>query len=320
MDAREQENICWFSGEAMTAWLVVPGDWRAPEARPGPFTLFRARRSQFAWVYPRPRQEELPGFYAFDGYYTHDAGMGLTPTLLDRMLRKAAWTFDRSVHTTPEWVRHTFGAPRRILDVGAGDGFFAALLASGGHDVTCVEIDPVCRERIAARGLDVREGSAEELPVDEGERFGAVTMLHVLEHTLDPARALAAAHEVLEPGGLLVVEVPNQRCLGFDRLAYTWAFFDVPRHLSFFTARSLRQAVEHAGFVVEKEEMRGFTRQYLPEWIEEEQRIHDALAAAGVDGLPRRASKAAAWIQLARALGARTERRYDSVRVIARRR
>lgn len=323
------DNVCWFSGEAMTPWLEVPGDWRAPQARPGPFRLYRAEQSEFGWVYPRPSFDEVAAYYTFDGYYTHDEGGAVHADTLDRALRKLAWTFDASIETDVAWARTTFGSARsRILDVGAGDGAFAATVRDAGHELVCVEPDPVCRERIAAKGLRAFAGTAEELPdvpdelpdeLRKESMFDAVTLLHVLEHTRDPAGALRSAFARVRPGGLLVVEVPNNQCVGHERLAFTWAFFDVPRHLSFFTATSLRRAVEHAGFVFVKQEMRGFTRQYLPEWLEEEQRIHDALAATGATLLPQRSTRRAAWSQLARALRLPDERRYDSVRIIARR-
>lgn len=312
------DNVCWFSGEPMEPWLVVPGDWRAPRARPGPFAVYRAPTSGFAWVYPRPSLKDVASFYALDDYYTHDAGPSARPGLADRALRRAAWTLDASRDTDVGWARDTFGQRgARILDVGAGDGAFAAVLEQAGHSVLCVEPDPVCRARIAARNINVVDGTAESLPLTAGELFDGVTIIHVLEHARDPARALAELHARLRPGGTLVVEVPNGACLGLERGGFTWAFFDVPRHLSFFDPAGLRRAVEHAGFTVEREELRGFTRQYLPAWIHEEQRIHDALDAAGAGALPARSTRARAWMQLGRALLSPPVRRYDSVRIVA---
>jgi 2-polyprenyl-3-methyl-5-hydroxy-6-metoxy-1,4-benzoquinol methylase len=258
-------------------------------------------------------------FYDVNDYYTHDAGEDVSTTFSDRLLRRAAWTFDHSVDTDERWVRHTFGRkPRRLLEIGAGDGDLAATLAAYGHDVTCVELDPVGRDRIWSRGLVAYDGTAEAPPAElEPGSFDGVLLFHVLEHTIDPGKALANAARFLKPGGVLVVEVPNNLCVGFSRQAFSWAFFDVPRHLSFFVPQSLRRAVEHAGLAVVREEMRGFTRQYLPEWLLDEQHAHDALASAGAPSLPRRSTRADAWRQLAEALTSSKERRYDSVRVVA---
>jgi SAM-dependent methyltransferase len=50
---------------------------------------------------------------------------------------------------------------------------------------------------------------ATALPFDHG-RFGAVALLYVLYHLAKPAEALAEAHRVLRPGGLVAVAVPSR--------------------------------------------------------------------------------------------------------------
>ncbi len=94
----------------------------------------------------------------------------------------------------------------------------------------------------------------------EGElprRYGAVSMLDVLEHLEDPLAGLRAAYQALEDGGCLLLSVPNigHWRIVSDLLAGRFDYSPVGilciTHLRFFTASSLRTLLDEAGFRVE---------------------------------------------------------------------
>jgi SAM-dependent methyltransferase len=101
----------------------------------------------------------------------------------------------------------------RLLDVGSGITFFPFLLAAAGFDVYCCDSDSTLRlpERFRKAteltGLPVQftEASLTELPYAAGT-FDSAICVSVLEH-VGAARSemIAAAAEVLKPGGLLVL-------------------------------------------------------------------------------------------------------------------
>jgi SAM-dependent methyltransferase len=80
-----------------------------------------------------------------------------------------------------------------------------------------------------------------------------VSLWHVLEHLDDPGPALAHVASLLQPGGLLLVGVPNlasaQARLGRDR----WFHLDLPRHRTHFTPAGLRALLERHGFEILRE-------------------------------------------------------------------
>jgi SAM-dependent methyltransferase len=143
----------------------------------------------------------------------------------------------------------------RVLDLGAGDGAFAAELVRAGCSVVAVDVaeEALRRARLRVPGLDARlvvEGSA--LPLDE-DSVDVVWAGEVLEHVADVAGLLAEVRRVLRWGGTLVATTPYHGRLSVAVLALRPGaleeHFD-PRadHLRFFTARSLRGVVEDAGF------------------------------------------------------------------------
>ena len=143
----------------------------------------------------------------------------------------------------------------RVLDLGAGDGTFAAELVAAGCDVVAVDVAEEALRRARARvpGLDARrvdEGAP--LPLDE-DAVDVVWAGEVLEHVADVVGLLADIRRVLRWGGRLLVTTPYHARISVAALSLRGDFdehFD-PRsdHLRFFTARTLRQVLTAAGFV-----------------------------------------------------------------------
>jgi SAM-dependent methyltransferase len=99
----------------------------------------------------------------------------------------------------------------RLLDVGCGVPIFLDLARSAGYDVE--GIDPVPEVARMARedfGLPVRTAPFDRCRLEEAS-FDVITMWDSLEHLPDPLAALDRSHQLLRPGGVLFVSVPNYR-------------------------------------------------------------------------------------------------------------
>jgi SAM-dependent methyltransferase len=145
-------------------------------------------------------------------------------------------------------------ARQRVLDLGCGDGTFAAELAAAGCAVVAVDVAEEALRRTRARvpGIDARRAvEGEPLPVDE-DAVDVVWAGEVLEHAADVVGLLAEVRRVLRWGGTLLVTTPYHGRISVAVLALRGALeehFD-PRadHLRFFTARSLEGMLRDAGF------------------------------------------------------------------------
>ncbi|MFF4273809.1 class I SAM-dependent methyltransferase [Streptomyces sp. NPDC001536] len=95
-----------------------------------------------------------------------------------------------------------------ILDLGCGTGSLSLLAAEQGHRVTGVDSSPamvdLARAKLAGRDAAFLVGDAAAPPVGE-QRFDVVLVRHVLWALPDPGRALRHWHELLRPGGRLVL-------------------------------------------------------------------------------------------------------------------
>jgi 2-polyprenyl-3-methyl-5-hydroxy-6-metoxy-1,4-benzoquinol methylase len=141
-------------------------------------------------------------------------------------------------------------AGERILDVGCGEGQFAARLADAGAAVLAADVAQEPLRRAARRhpGLELHLLAAEadwDLP---DAAFDAVWAGEVIEHVADTARWVSEVRRVLTPGGTLLVTTPAHGRLRL-LLSGLEPFADpLGDHLHLYTARSLRTLLEEFGF------------------------------------------------------------------------
>jgi SAM-dependent methyltransferase len=135
------------------------------------------------------------------------------------------------------------------LDVGCGPGLLLDLLREAGYGTVGIERSGAADEAIAA-GHRVLALDIEDERVELPERFGVITLTHVLEHLRRPADALrwVAAH--LRGDGVAIVEVPNWEDLARPLWGSRYRPLELGDHLSFFERRTLVPLVERAGLQV----------------------------------------------------------------------
>lgn len=131
--------------------------------------------------------------------------------------------------------------PKRYLDIGSSSGI---LLRRFQEKYNCeaigVEPGQAYREYAQKLGLTVYPDISDLKNAAE-EKFDLISMAHVLEHIPDPESYLAdLRQEVLTPSGGLLIEVPN---------LYSHESFEIA-HMTSFSAHSLRQVLQKAGYRV----------------------------------------------------------------------
>ena len=135
----------------------------------------------------------------------------------------------------------------RLLDFGCGGGAYLERMHRQGWDVTGLDVSAAAVECVRTRlGLRALLGTLPH-PELKPATFDVVTMWHSLEHVHEPLEVLRAAHQLLAPGGKLLVATPNIDSLPFRWFGQAWYGLDLPRHLTHFSSRTLRRLLERAG-------------------------------------------------------------------------
>ena len=147
-------------------------------------------------------------------------------------------------------------AGERVLDVGCGEGRFAAELVRAGAEVVGIDVaaEPLRRARERYPELvDLRQVPAAGAWSLEDASFDLVWAGEVIEHVADTAGWLSELRRVLRSGGLLLLSTPDHgrlRRLGWALAPRAFAAHFDPRadHLRFYTAGTLRELLEDFGF------------------------------------------------------------------------
>lgn len=96
-----------------------------------------------------------------------------------------------------------------VVDIGAGDGSIAQLVAARAKRVTCIDKSPAMIDAARARleahaNVKLAVGDAEELPLEDAS-FDQALLFHVLVHVQSPQRAIHEAARVLRKKGTLAI-------------------------------------------------------------------------------------------------------------------
>jgi SAM-dependent methyltransferase len=138
---------------------------------------------------------------------------------------------------------------RQLLDLGCWVGFLLAEARDRGWEG--VGVEPSQYASAYARdelGLDVRTGELLTAPLPLGS-FDAVVLGDVIEHLPRPGEALDRLAELLRPGGVAWMALPDAGSLVARRLGRRW-WSVIPTHVQFFTRGSIRTLLERHGWTV----------------------------------------------------------------------
>ncbi len=203
------------------------------------FPIVRCGGCGLVYVHPKPAEEDLPKLYA--EYHSRNGGNEAGwNRLMGKIFRESADRLDAMRNGTD---------PPRLLDVGCGYAGFVSLMRDRGWDAEGVDPSPATVAAASGKGIPVRLGTLDEFS-GPGAVYRAITMFYVLEHLFDPMSALRKAFALLEPGGVLLVRVPDTTPIVrlLSPFGLGTGLFDPPFHLFDFSPRVLARMLSETGF------------------------------------------------------------------------
>ena len=235
----------------------------------GDYNLKKCVKCGLIFIDPQPSGAELAEHYPASKYYSLGEKLAPGKTRLVILLYKTFYSGNGSsalklaLFPLYPLVRFTrISTLGRTLDVGCGSGKFSVYMKHFGMDCYGVEPGQFDKRFAKENGLKIKHCSLLEADYPDNY-FDVITMNHVFEHSDRPTDMLKKLHEILKPGGTLVIAVPQSSCLAYRLFGRHWVQLDVPRHLFIFQLKTIRAYAEKTGFKIEKIRFNSKSFQFL---------------------------------------------------------
>lgn len=217
-------------------------------ARVKDFDIIECAGCGFRHTVPLPTPEALDETYRQD-YYTQEK-----PTFLARSAEDQAWA-ELGQNDRLEIFEQLLGSERRrLLDIGCGPGFFLKTAQGRGWRVKGIEPSRQAAAHARGLGLDITEGFFGKETAPSLGRFDAVNLNNVLEHLPDPIGLVSTAVDLLDAGGLVCINVPNDfspfQIAGRNAVSANEWWIAPPHHLNYFDFDSGARFLERLGLAV----------------------------------------------------------------------
>lgn len=173
-------------------------------------SIVKCQNCGLKYISPRPRKEFLNWMYK-ESYYnplTEDKHLWTEKTLKFEIIREK----DHLYRLNPILkMRDRYGY-RKLLDIGAGYGYFLKLAKERGFNVVGTEVSERASEFARGNyGVSILNISEVEEAGFEDDSFDVISLCDVIEHLPYPEDTLKEIHRILRDNGVLMIVTPNYR-------------------------------------------------------------------------------------------------------------
>ncbi len=205
------------------------------------FSIYKDEKTGVHFTFPQPLND-LSRYYESENYISHTDGK---KSLFEKIYQIAKqYNLDQKLKLIKETTQG-----KSILDYGCGAGDFLQHMQKNGYDVTGMEPNPKANEISKSKIGNDNVVNCELKDINK--KFDIITMWHVLEHIPNLNEILTELKKHLNPGGTLIIAVPNHLSYDANYYGKYWAAYDVPRHLWHFNPDSIKRLVNNFGMKIE---------------------------------------------------------------------
>lgn len=178
---------------------------------------------------PQPDAAVLPEYYKSEEYISHTDARSSWFEKVYQLIK------NRAIKKKVERINKLHPKKGTLLDIGAGTGDFLAKAKAKGWEVSGTEPNAKALAIAEEKGIFLNPGIQDPKP----QSYDVITLWHVLEHIPDTEKQLSLLKFLLNPGGTLIIAIPNYKSFDADYYGAHWAAYDVPRHLWHFSKTSI---------------------------------------------------------------------------------
>ncbi len=230
--------------------LICGSEVLADMPRFNPHHLCRCKNCGLVFCRPIPNESELIAHYKSYGrndYLSpvtvkryHELLDTFEPLIRGKVVPNSSGAAGNKVGGT------SAGAPLRVLDWGAGIGYFLDTARERGWETFGTEYTDRAVEICREKGITMFQGplAAVDMPAAS---FDLISSFEVIEHINNPLEEIARIMYLLKPGGLFYCTTPNFNSLLRYYLKDAYNVITYPEHLSYYTPRTLHRLLSNAG-------------------------------------------------------------------------
>jgi len=213
--------------------------------RPGNFTMVRCIQCGLIRQNPRLTWESLSAYYP-EEYSAYEPIIQQEKSIFKLLDRR--YGMEKRIRAIRKYK-----SGGKLLDVGCGTGIFLGEVQRNGNWEIC-GVEPVATAADYVRnvlGCEVFQTPFLNAGLKENQ-FDVLTMWNVLEHLYNPIANTQYAYNLLKPGGVLVISIPNVESLENKIFRQYWLGWDLPRHLYLFPQKQIEIMLSEIGFQVKE--------------------------------------------------------------------
>ncbi|MGE3975628.1 MAG: class I SAM-dependent methyltransferase [Bdellovibrionales bacterium] len=136
----------------------------------------------------------------------------------------------------------------KVLDIGCFLGGFIEALHKEGADVLGIELQTEAVEfvnKILPGKVLNSDVYFNNLP---SQSFDVISINGVIEHVLNPDKLVARIHELLAPGGIIMIQTPDSGSWLARTMSKHWFPYTPVEHIFLFSEKSLKLLFKQKGF------------------------------------------------------------------------
>jgi len=200
------------------------------------FELVQCKKCGLIYINPMPVADELKKYYP-ENYYNQG-------TLSNKIIRIYSILMEKIKVYEISYYKNS----GKILDVGCGTGDFLFSFNKNKWDRYGVDVSKeACEIAKSKLGGNIYNNDLIKCKFPE-KYFDVITLNHVLEHFEDPLIEMKEIFRILKDDGILFIRVPNIESIQFRMTREYWLHLDVPRHLFFYSKKTLEKLLNKAKF------------------------------------------------------------------------
>lgn len=135
---------------------------------------------------------------------------------------------------------------KKLLEIGSGEGFLLEWFEKNNYDVFGIEPS---KENLSVIQKKIKKGKCITGFIEDAyplkKKFDIIIISHVLEHLIDCKESLIELGKLLEPNGIIFIEVPN--CGNQEMLEHS---INTQPHIHHFSKNNLEMLVQKCGYTV----------------------------------------------------------------------